>query len=1228
MSFDPVAGAGSPEQALKAWREGAAMAGSANTHPGVYLGATAVPSIGFPGPLPCPPPTHPVHYRPARAVNQYCMPGTRMAPGWAVPEPALCGLAAVTQGVGFARTTVGRAAMERHGWLPGLLAPGLLPGAYVPEMAVPGTAAWGVGQFGDLGGGSGHPVPPMEFGLPQMRQYGQPYVPLGVVSPQDAFGPAVPEHVVRGQVYVPQQASVGLPIAADASQAGASLVEPSFPSLPCFTPQQLDPRANSAPGHVCDALREGQLVGNGQWDWDWRTKVDGAEQGAGSRQEKNCEAISANRRASKDKVSDQCTTVGEEVAGSAPCPAPVGQGPSTASEPKAAHSEADGEEQRRGSVAASGSDHHQPASQSSRKLVDHSSGSHARSAEVLQRSIQGMALGQEPAPTFHPLPPMFMDPPQRLSSLRSAGSKSIPTMAVLQTCRQENQLVSEHADSHQEMSLMLAIPGLTIGKAPMLTLQQAGSMLRAISEPLACLKVGRLTRKLGPNPGLLRATEDVGMLTLWLSPSSDVSVIWHAIKNPEDEDWDSAAIAEDGDGGNSSEDPVIEFAEGFHEEFSMAEVSEELAWVAADSTCLSEGCGIKLEMVEQDPSGRSFRLVRRSNHVRQKQELATRLDAEKAKAGGHVSTEVAKLYDLLNACSSEPDTEDNFHFWIAEKSLPKGLEVLKNMSDQLKTLPTLSEKSGVPQWKLQEVCQWFREAAETSQQIQDSDRPANGAPAQVPEQTAQTNPPQAYLPLPSHLMSTLNPTYFMDALLHENPSLPAEAEAGRGDQEEGEQGSRHVSESCASSATANFIVSDKQLGMTLLSTASVTVAVGVEGTTEILSIEEAHKAASDSAHQLAKKRAERGARVEAERLGRRRLEELAAERAAKWTALSKALRESDPAQQNTSAMDSTQAQPPGPVAGPSSRLLNKANTRGEALQPVSECGRSAGPGSSTGSISVEDTRHRDSLQVQTQWRPRMSGSTRGWGGKDLSDVGTVSFAGSSPLDKPESLLSHDQAFGTHGKVANWSSAANMGPLPCMGFPSLIPAHRGMSFSALHSGYPGQMGLPCVPAGPHTFGLPNAHPPPENQWRWLQGPWGPTVAHPLECHTSYQPPFGASAQHLAHHPHSSQWLTPIHPGQMPFHHYGRAQGNQGVRTQDGVPVLSASEGRHVWGAGQGQWPHMPHWTLADHQGGPSLRTGWGGVDVDATDTLSSLLGKGTSGEGQGSAEGMRRKSGEI
>lgn len=94
-------------------------------------------------------------------------------------------------------------------------------------------------------------------------------------------------------------------------------------------------------------------------------------------------------------------------------------------------------------------------------------------------------------------------------------------------------------------------------------------------------------------------------------------------------------------------------------------------------TCILAKAGdrVSLTVLVQDPSGRSFKLSRRSSNVRQKQDLAARLAAEKARAGGQVSSEMAKLFDLLNACSSDPEMEENFFFWIAEKSLSKGRKV-------------------------------------------------------------------------------------------------------------------------------------------------------------------------------------------------------------------------------------------------------------------------------------------------------------------------------------------------------------------------------------------------------------------------------------------------------------------------------------------------------------------------------------------------------------------------
>ena len=56
---------------------------------------------------------------------------------------------------------------------------------------------------------------------------------------------------------------------------------------------------------------------------------------------------------------------------------------------------------------------------------------------------------------------------------------------------------------------------------------QATALLRAISEPLVSLEVGRLTRKLS-SPAKLQPTQDRGVLSLWLLPNDDLTLTWQA----------------------------------------------------------------------------------------------------------------------------------------------------------------------------------------------------------------------------------------------------------------------------------------------------------------------------------------------------------------------------------------------------------------------------------------------------------------------------------------------------------------------------------------------------------------------------------------------------------------------------------------------------------------------------------------------------------------------------
>ncbi|GMH43503.1 hypothetical protein BSKO_11425 [Bryopsis sp. KO-2023] len=505
-------------------------------------------------------------------------------------------------------------------------------------------------------------------------------------------------------------------------------------------------------------------------------------------------------------------------------------------------------------------------------------------------------VSAEGGPVFHPLPSLFSYPPQSLLPwLPTAGvRKDMPTVSMLHSCRMESRMVSEYTDSHQAMSLMLALPGLPISQAPMLTLQQAANILKVINEPLAVLKVGRMTKSVAPNPSQLKATEDVGILTLWLSPTSDIKVIWHSLKHPapngqEPVEWemlDSETLFPSEDGAP------------FQELFCYAEASEELACIEGQNNKSPQNkqMGVHLEMIEQDPSGRSFRLTRQSSHVRQRRDLSMKLDVERLKSGGRVSRETAKLQALLRACTAQPDQEENLFFWIMESSLTKGKQVLKDMQSQLDHTPTLSERSGVPEKKLQEVYDCFAEATRVMNMGNSSESAESSfnAPNQSPPSWFGFGPGMA---APSHLFAMGSPTTLFE---HMAKSTSRSRGMSRGGSSGSTGSSRSaspslsdcrsnnssdgsVSDSCVLSATANFLVSDKRWNLTHLSTVTVTVAVGVASTGEVVDKEASQKVARECAHELAKRRAESGAQAEAERLGRRRLEELAAEKAAKMS---------------------------------------------------------------------------------------------------------------------------------------------------------------------------------------------------------------------------------------------------------------------------------------------------------------------------------------------------------
>lgn len=468
--------------------------------------------------------------------------------------------------------------------------------------------------------------------------------------------------------------------------------------------------------------------------------------------------------------------------------------------------------------------------------IPSASSSNSKGTGQSQRSNEGSSesesveLPEHPVgttPIFHPLPSMFHPLPRPLSFPISGGNKELPTLALFQNCSLESKVVGDYSDSHQELSLMLAFPGLSAHQAPLLSLQQAGDILQTINNPLVVLKVGRLTRKLVPNPALLKPTGDVGTLALWLSPTSDVRLFWHSfLKGPTS------------DSARDVEEQITQLrsqGEGspYKELFSHVELSEELAWVAAESDQSDGGSGIRLEMMDHDPSGRSFKLTRKKAHDRQKTELASKLASEEGKTGQDVTEETQKLRQLLATCMSEdPEEEDSYFFWIAESSVSEGTQMLEKMQNRLDHLPTLAGESGVPEKKLQELYDWFSKA----QQAASSD-------STLSNEIASWIDLRSGASVPSQLFSNTCPA-----------NVPSWTESQPSTSDNPPQTENTIREGCALSATANFLVADKKWGLTHLATASVMVAVGVESTGLFYDEAKAHVDLSLCAHELAKKR--------------------------------------------------------------------------------------------------------------------------------------------------------------------------------------------------------------------------------------------------------------------------------------------------------------------------------------------------------------------------------------
>lgn len=125
----------------------------------------------------------------------------------------------------------------------------------------------------------------------------------------------------------------------------------------------------------------------------------------------------------------------------------------------------------------------------------------------------------------------------------------------LPDCRAEMRLTSDSCSrARQEMTVMLAAPGMPLAQAPVLTAKQASALMAAICEPLLSLPVGRLTRKLAA-PTRLAPTEDRGVLSLWLLPDDSLSLVWQSAHHLASAEVETALGSSSGSPGSGSSEP-------------------------------------------------------------------------------------------------------------------------------------------------------------------------------------------------------------------------------------------------------------------------------------------------------------------------------------------------------------------------------------------------------------------------------------------------------------------------------------------------------------------------------------------------------------------------------------------------------------------------------------------------------------------------------------------------
>ncbi|RMZ52462.1 hypothetical protein APUTEX25_000041, partial [Auxenochlorella protothecoides] len=280
-------------------------------------------------------------------------------------------------------------------------------------------------------------------------------------------------------------------------------------------------------------------------------------------------------------------------------------------------------------------------------------------------------------------------------------------------CRLETRLVNEYTCARQQMTVMLAAPGLPAHKAPVVTAKQASALLSAISEPLVQISVGRMTRQLA-SPVKLQPTEARGVLSLWLLPNDNLSLMWH-----------SSRSVGCGQGlGDTMADPACDspLLREVTESSCRLAVWEELAHFPAGSQLLEDEPLMTIHMLRGDAGGRAF-------YLRLRDDIAARNVATTASAIGPDAAPAPQAPEAVAAAAeaaqqrlpalqqagagqqqAAPQASCRMYFWLTEPDLETAVLSLGRLKSLLKRSPTLARRAGMPDDQLAQIGSWIARA--------------------------------------------------------------------------------------------------------------------------------------------------------------------------------------------------------------------------------------------------------------------------------------------------------------------------------------------------------------------------------------------------------------------------------------------------------------------------------------------------------------------------------------